>query len=111
MTIESNPSVSNPFGHFSATTQQAPVQLGISVESLSDIEAQIPAAKVTDNLVANSETLSFTQFAAQHLYNYVAGFAKEVPGTSESYVPLSSIQKWFENIQRKLSFDANFWKK
>lgn len=89
----------------------AAAQLGISIEPLTDLIGQTPAVDSAASSSKAGDNLQFTNFAAQNLYNFAAGCAQEVPGTSEAYVPLSSIQRWYETLQRKLSFDPNFWKK
>ncbi|KAL5112497.1 hypothetical protein TcWFU_007349 [Taenia crassiceps] len=66
-------------------------QVGISVEPLAELAGQTSAIENTSSSAA--------------------GCAREVPGTSEAYVPISAVKRWFDAIQRKLSLDPNFWKK
>jgi hypothetical protein len=42
--------------------------------------------------------------------NFITSFVQNVPGTSEQIVPLSIVQTWFNNFQRRLSENPNFWK-
>ena len=88
-------------------------QIGISVEPLDQLQNQTPAANAC---VSNVD--SFVQFSTkmvENLYNYVSSFAltqsQMVPNPSETFVPLSSLQTWYNNFKRKLEYDPNFWKK
>ncbi|VDD83902.1 unnamed protein product [Mesocestoides corti] len=105
--------VINPFQNITGGSSNGLItaQVGISLEPMADLLGQTPAVGSATDLVKVDDNMKFTQFAAQNLFNFAAGCAREVPGTSEAYVPLSSIQRWFETIQRKLSLDPNFWKK
>jgi hypothetical protein len=42
--------------------------------------------------------------------NYITSFVQTIPGTSEQIVPLSIIQTWYNNFQRRLAENPNFWK-
>ena len=88
-------------------------QIGISVEPLDQLQNQTPAA---NTCVSNVD--SFVQFSTkmvENLYNYVSSFgltqSQMVPNPSETFVPLSSLQTWYNNFKRKLEYDPNFWKK
>lgn len=85
--------------------------IGISLEPLIELSGQTPAVDSTSAPSKIDECAQFTSFAAQNLFNFAAGFAQEIPGSSEAYVPLSAIQRWYQTIQRKLSLDPNFWKR
>uniref|UniRef100_A0A0R3WIT0 DUF775 domain-containing protein n=1 Tax=Hydatigena taeniaeformis TaxID=6205 RepID=A0A0R3WIT0_HYDTA len=86
-------------------------QVGISLEPLAELVGQTSAIGNSSNSGSMDDNMRFTQFAAENLFHFVAGCAQEVPGSSEAYVPMSSIKRWFETIRRKLSLDPNFWKK
>ena len=86
-------------------------QVGISLTPLVELIGQTSAVENPANSTKLNDSMEFARFAAENLFNFAASCGQEVPGTSEVYVPLSAIKRWFENIQRKLSFDPNFWKK
>ena len=37
--------------------------------------------------------------------------AEMTPNPQETFVPMSTVQKWYANFERKLAADPNFWKK
>nr|VZI01829.1 unnamed protein product [Spirometra erinaceieuropaei] len=105
--------VPSPFGDVSLVTPNDSVmaQLGISVEPLSELVNQTPAVNNVANQDGKEGAMRFTQFAAENLYNFAAGCAVEIPGSSQPIVPLSTIQQWYEATQRKLLLNPDFWKK
>lgn len=109
---ELNPIV-NPFQNIANTSSEKIIaaRVGISLESLIDLSGQTPAVENTSNSTKLGDNIEFALFAAENLFNFAASCAQEVTGTSEAYVPLSAVKRWLETIQRKLSFDSNFWKK
>lgn len=80
-------------------------QIGISIEPLNS-ELQIANADTTQNL---SSFVEFTQKMVQNLFNYVSSYAVDGPNQTP-LVPLLTIQKWYENFERKLNLNPNFWK-
>lgn len=63
-------------------------QIGISIEPLEQINQQTPSiGPSVENFAA------YTLKTAENLFNYVSSFAKVIPGSNESVVPLSSIQQ------------------
>lgn len=104
---------------------QAPVihvaQIGISVEPLESVAHMVPAVDTSA-----SNVTSFTEFINKtvgNLYNYCSSFSRSAsdllgnpfqtnPSTANNaqFVPLSTIQSWYENYTRRLSNDQNFWK-
>ncbi|CAF1034611.1 unnamed protein product [Adineta ricciae] len=97
---------------FSAFQHQTAVPtdglLGISVEPLSQLEQQVQPSDVTPTTVASN--VEFVSKMLNNFVNYVTSFVQNVPGTSEQIVPLSIVQTWFNNFQRRLSENPNFWK-
>ena len=87
-------------------------QIGISVESLDQISQQVPAT------VANAPSLpAFVEFSRKMLenfFNFASSFALKqsqmTPAPSETFVPLSTLNRWFENFQRRMQQDPNFWR-
>jgi hypothetical protein len=70
-------------------------------------ELQAPITESSQNV---STFVEFTQKMVQNLYNYVSSYAVERGPTQTPMVPLLSVQKWYENFERKLNLNPNFWK-
>lgn len=104
---------------------QAPVlhvaQIGISVEPLESAVQMVPAIETTASSVNSFK--DFINKTVGNLYNYCSSFSRsgnelignpfQVGGNSSGstqFVPLSTIQVWYENYTRRLSSDQNFWK-
>lgn len=111
-------------GQLSFNYTQAPVhhlaQIGISLEPIESVVQMVPAVDTTA-----SNVTSFTEFINKtvgNLFNYCSSFSRSAsdlmgnpfqsgnPPTSTQYVPLTTIQTWYENYTRRLSNDQNFWK-
>ncbi|EUB64640.1 hypothetical protein EGR_00590 [Echinococcus granulosus] len=105
--------VVNPFQNISSlpTGNMVTAQVGISLEPLVELAGQTSAIENSSTSAGVDDEMRFTQFAAENLFHFAAGCAKELPGTSEVYVPISAIKRWFETIRRKLLLDPNFWQK
>ncbi|KAK7500357.1 hypothetical protein BaRGS_00008264 [Batillaria attramentaria] len=95
-----------------ASQQSHLAQIGISVEPLAQLAQQTPITTSSDTSIA-----PFVEFCGKMLenfFNYASSFAvrqaEMVPNPSETFVPLSTLQKWFENFQRRLQQNPNFWK-
>ena len=109
----------NPFGasmmaslgSLSSTT----ALIGISVEPLHQIAQQTPASNTQASTVD-----SFTEFSQkmlQSFLNYSSSFAVTPVMMSqmqlnpmENYVPLSSVQSWYDSFLRRMQADPNYWK-
>ncbi|XP_043461116.1 protein OPI10 homolog [Leptopilina heterotoma] len=85
-------------------------QVGISVEPLAAVEQQAAA-------LHDQQTNTFIEFAQKTLsnfVNYVSSFSttqtQMLPNLTENYVPLSTIQTWYERFERRLQQNPNFWK-
>lgn len=82
--------------------------LGISVEPLSQLEQLVQPADVTPSTVASN--VEFVSKMLNNFVNYVTSFVQNIPGTSEQIVPMSVIQTWYNNFQRRITENPNFWK-
>lgn len=102
--------------------QQAPVvhvaQIGISIEPIASVTQMVP---VVESTAPKTSTLTeFINKTVGNLYNYCSSFGRPaseisnmcpLTGSKDSlFVPLSTIQTWYENYTRRLSNDQNFWK-
>ncbi|XP_034721343.1 protein Hikeshi-like [Etheostoma cragini] len=89
-----------------------PSQVGVSVEALDQLAQQIPVSSAAVSTV--DSFLLFTQKMLDSLYNFAASFAvtpaQMEPRSSETFVPSGCILRWYENFQRRLSQNPNFWK-
>lgn len=83
-------------------------QIGVSIEQESVVQQLTPAT-------ANVSTYyEFGQKMLENFFNFASSFAvtqaQMLPNPSETYVPLSTLQTWFTNFQRRLQQNPNFWK-
>ncbi|CAH0552605.1 unnamed protein product [Brassicogethes aeneus] len=82
-------------------------QLGISVEPLSNLQ-EIPSP---NNTLSN---LTFAQKMLENFMNYVLSYSisqtNMIPDPTATYVPLSTVQNWYTNFERRLQQNPNFWK-
>lgn len=109
---DENQNINNSFAML-GNAARINAMVGISVEPLVDIEGQTPAAQTE---AANVSTfMEFSQKMLENLFNFASSFAmsasdmRQRPG--ESYVPLSALQQWYTNFERRLQQNPNFWRK
>lgn len=104
--------VFHPFGQL-ADHQSHMMQIGISVETVTALAQLTPAVEQTLSTVD-----SYRQFCmqmVQNCFNYLASFSVKrgqmAPGSlSEEFVPLAQLRMWYENFERRLMQNPNFWK-
>ncbi|MEQ2234246.1 hypothetical protein ILYODFUR_029979 [Ilyodon furcidens] len=101
----------HPFGVM-AYVSPSVAQVGVSVETLDQLAQQIP---VSSAAVSTVDTfMQFTQKTLDSLYNFASSFAlsqaQMTPNPSETFIPSSCILKWYENFQRRMAQNPNFWK-
>jgi len=96
----------------STAIDQAGAQIGISVEPLDQLAQQTPASQSIPSSL--NTFVEYTQKMLENFFNFASSFAitqtQMTPNPSESFVPLSVVQRWYENYQRKMANDPNFWK-
>ena len=101
---------SHPFGTMAPSPSIA--QVGVSVEALDQLAQQIPASSAAVSTVTSS--LEFTQKMLDSLYNFASSFAvsqaQMTSNPTETFIPSSCILKWYENFQRRMAQNPNFWK-
>lgn len=85
-------------------------QIGVSIEPLMVIELR--ASTVAANSV--NTFAEFVQKMLTSFLNYVTSFsvtqAQMTPNPTENFVPLSTLQSWYETFERRLQQNPNFWK-
>lgn len=86
-------------------------QIGISVESIDLVQQQIA---LIDKTASNQSLfVEFSQKMVQNLFNYASSFAitqaEMTPTPNETYIPLSALQNWYLNFERRLSINPYFW--
>lgn len=85
-------------------------QIGISVEPLASVQQQ---AALINNQTASS-FLEFGQKMIQNFVNFTSSFAVTAqqmnPVLNETYVPLSTLQTWYTNFERRLQQNPYFWR-
>ncbi|CAF89643.1 unnamed protein product, partial [Tetraodon nigroviridis] len=101
---------SHPFGTMAPSPSIA--QVGVSVEALEQLAQQIPASSAAVSTVTS--WLEFTHKMLDSLYNFASSFAvsqaQMTPNPTETFIPSSCILKWYENFQRRLAQNPNFWR-
>ncbi|XP_056120794.1 protein Hikeshi [Rhinichthys klamathensis goyatoka] len=102
----------HPFGMMAASQAPSVAQVGVSVESLDLLAQQTP---VSHSAVSTVDSFTqFTQKMLESFYNFTSSFAlsqsQMTPNPSEMFVPASSILRWYENFQRRMMQNPNFWK-
>lgn len=114
-TLNTSPFSGGSFGTISATT----ALIGITVETVNDIIAKQPAEDAVASTVS-----SYNEFCTKMLenfYNYASSFAvgqMDIAATvaqgggnpSMTYVPMQTLQAWYNTFSKRLATNPNFWK-
>ncbi|XP_036401660.1 protein Hikeshi [Megalops cyprinoides] len=103
----------HPFGMMAMPQAGMSVaQVGVSVETLDQLSQQTPVSSATVSSV--DSFTQFTQKMLDSLYNFSSSFAvsqaQMTPNPTEMFIPASSILRWYENFQRRMAQNPNFWK-
>ncbi|XP_063708344.1 protein OPI10 homolog [Culicoides brevitarsis] len=84
-------------------------QIGVSIEPEVNVLQQTSAIANTGN-----SYLQFGQKILENFFNFASSFAvtqsQMQPNPMETFVPLSTLQSWYVNFQRRLEQNPNFWK-
>ncbi|OWR48974.1 protein OPI10 homolog [Danaus plexippus] len=84
-------------------------QIGISIEP----EANVHMLPNSDAQQLNSY-VTFAQKMLESLVNFVASFSvtqeQMTPTPGVSYIPLTTLHTWYQNFERRLQQNPNFWK-
>ncbi|XP_049286022.1 protein OPI10 homolog [Anopheles funestus] len=83
-------------------------QIGVSIEPESSLVQQTPST------TTSSTYYQFGQKILENFFNFVTSFSvtqsQMTPAPNETFVPLSTIQTWYTNFERRLQQNPNFWK-
>uniref|UniRef100_A0A3P8VSH0 Protein Hikeshi n=1 Tax=Cynoglossus semilaevis TaxID=244447 RepID=A0A3P8VSH0_CYNSE len=83
-----------------------------SYSHFSWLSQQVPVSSATVSTVDSFHL--FTHKMLDNLYNYASSFAvsqaQMTPNPSETFIPSSCVRRWYENFQRRMSQNPNFWK-
>jgi len=90
-------------------------QIGISIEPLNMIESRtanlntalVPASNTGSGGASFQDMQEFATKMCGNLFNYLRSFASQATG---DMIPGSALDKWYENFQRKIKNDPQFWK-
>jgi len=103
------------FGNAPITGKQT-AQIGVSIEPFDQLKSMMPA----DNALSTSAPVdAFLEFGKKMLENFVdfaSSFAIQPSNAlgsfnpSETYVPVSVVQKWYDTFTRRLSVNPYFWR-
>jgi hypothetical protein len=111
--FEANLNPNNTFG-FAQPIISHVAQIGISIEPLTSILQLTPDPSANPSQQSNFE--EFALKAAENLFNYCASFSyssQQLMNTqfsNQQFVPLTTIQQWFENFTRRLRQMPQFWR-
>lgn len=101
----------HPFGAASSGSPSV-AQVGVSVEALEQLVQQIPVSSAAVSTVDSFQ--QFTQKMLDSFYNFASSFAvsqaQMTPNPGETFIPSSCILRWYENFQRRMAQNPNFWK-
>lgn len=101
----------HPFGAASPGSPSV-AQVGVSVEALEQLVQQIPVSSAAVSTVDSFQ--QFTQKMLDSFYNFASSFAvsqaQMTPNPGETFIPSSCILRWYENFQRRMAQNPNFWK-
>nr|CAI5824956.1 unnamed protein product [Callosobruchus analis] len=82
-------------------------QIGIAIEPIQNIQEGPQQTNAEHHL-------NFAQKMLESFMNYVLSYTVRqshmVPDPTATYVPLSTVQNWYTNFERRLQQNPNFWK-
>ncbi|XP_029350400.1 protein Hikeshi [Echeneis naucrates] len=102
----------HPFGPAASSPSPSVAQVGVSVEALDQLAQQIPVSGAAVSSV--DSFLQFTQKMLDSLFNFVSSFvvtqSQMTPNPTETFIPSGCVLRWYENFQRRMAQNPNFWK-
>lgn len=93
----------NPLHPFSSTSDPEAATLGIAIEPLADVLAQVAnlRSSIPDPVQKSESALHLAEAIGKHFFNYLSSFAGG-PLASDARIPLAIITKWYESFLNKL---------
>ncbi|XP_067614762.1 protein OPI10 homolog [Eurosta solidaginis] len=78
------------------------------------VEPELMIAELTPAVQNTNANLQFSQKMLENFFNYASSFTmtpQQIPPLSnETLVPLSTLQNWYADFQRRMAHNPNFWK-
>ncbi|CAG0895943.1 unnamed protein product [Darwinula stevensoni] len=106
--MKPNETTVGPLGFGQTASHTA--QIGIAVETL-DVIRNSSSIGDPSNM---SSYMEFTQKMIESFLNYIMSYAvnqsQMVPNPAETFVPLSQVQNWYQNFERRLQQNPYFWR-
>lgn len=94
---------------FGASAISHMAQIGVSIEPEGSVLQQTPSTTYdasTYYVFGKKMLENFVNFAS----SFTVSQSQMEPNPTETYVPLSTLTTWFNNFQRRLEQNPNFWK-
>lgn len=89
-------------------------QIGISVEPLTSVQQQISQLANSPDSATATNFRDFCTKMLENFLNYASSFSQTqsqmLPNPTEQYVPLSTLQSWYTNFNRRLEQNPHFWR-
>ncbi|CAG2179853.1 unnamed protein product [Oppiella nova] len=89
-------------------------QIGISTEPMAVISQMVSDPNANPTQQNNFD--DFAVKAAENLFNYCTSFSNSLqqflnsPLNGQQFIPMSTIQQWYENFTRRLRQNPHFWR-
>ncbi|KAK2141896.1 hypothetical protein LSH36_1023g02068 [Paralvinella palmiformis] len=103
---------SSPFGVMPAS-QPNVAKMGISMEPLAQLAQMTPAANTS---ISKLDTfVEFSTKTLENFFNYASSFAltpsqMQPAHATQTFVPMNTLQNWFQIFQRRLQANPYFWR-
>jgi len=89
-------------------------QIGISVEPFDQVKSMTPADGSSSTAAPTDAFLEFGKKMLENFVDFASSFALQPSTTpmnaNETYVPLSIVQKWYDNFTRRMGVNPYFWR-
>uniref|UniRef100_A0AC35FJ46 Hikeshi-like domain-containing protein n=1 Tax=Panagrolaimus sp. PS1159 TaxID=55785 RepID=A0AC35FJ46_9BILA len=103
----------NVFAAQDYTGAKGSAQIGICVEAAANIEGKVAASGTSVSNQTNFE--EFQEKTIKNLVNYAESFVRRIPLPDDptrfgNFIPVETIEQWYQNFKRKLKLNPNFWR-
>ncbi|KZW00371.1 DUF775-domain-containing protein [Exidia glandulosa HHB12029] len=87
-----------------STSEDASCMLGISVEPLASVYAQVPPTAPTMPAPTTQDPAVLAEKVVKHLFNFLSSFSANpaAPLSPDTSVPIGLVSKWYESFMSKL---------